>query len=73
MNKLSKEKRDQLILVGLGTLGLLVLIIYGLIHPQYGAIKKTNEEINAAQGDLQTKQDTIKLADTVSNQLADIE
>ena len=26
MNKLPKEKRDQLILVGLGTLGLLVLI-----------------------------------------------
>ena len=43
MNKLSKEKRDHLILVGLGTLVLLVLIIYGLIRPQYAAIKKINE------------------------------
>jgi hypothetical protein len=72
MNKLSKEKRDQLILVGMGTLALLILIIYGLIHPQYGAISKTNADINAARNDLKSKQDAIKMTDTVSNQLADV-
>jgi hypothetical protein len=72
MNKLSKEKRDQLILVGMGTLALLILIIYGLIHPQYGAISKIKADINIAGDDLKTKQDTIKRTDTVSNQLADV-
>ncbi len=72
MNKLSKEKRDQLILVGMGTLALLILIIYGLVHPQYGAISKINAEINTARDDLKSKQDTIKITDTVSNQLADM-
>ena len=56
MNKLPKEKRDQLILVGMGTLALLILIIYGLIRPQYAAISKINEEINAARDDLQIQE-----------------
>jgi hypothetical protein len=72
MNKLSKEKRDRLILVGMGTLALLILIIYGLVHPQYGAISKINADINAARDDLKSKQDIIKMTDTVSNQLADV-
>jgi hypothetical protein len=72
MNKLSKEKRDRLILVGMGTLALLILIIYGLIHPQYGAISKINADINAARDDLKSKQDIIKMTGTVSNQLADL-
>jgi hypothetical protein len=72
MNKLPKEKRDHLILVGLGTLALLTLIIYGLIHPQYAVIKEINKQTDAARNDLQSKKDILKLAGSVSNQLADL-
>jgi Tfp pilus assembly protein PilO len=72
MNKLPKEKRDQLILVCMGTLLLLILIVFGLIRPQYDNISAINAKINAARKDLQSKEDTIKKADTVSTQLADL-
>jgi hypothetical protein len=72
MNKLPKEKRDQLVLVGMGTLFLLVLIGFGLIRPQYGTISAINAEIIAARNQLQSMEDTVKRADTVSAQLADL-
>jgi Tfp pilus assembly protein PilO len=72
MNKLPKEKRDQLILVCMGTLFLLILIVFGLIRPQYDNISAINAKIDAARNDLQSKEDTIKKADTVSTQLADL-
>ena len=72
MNKLPKEKRDQLILVGMGALFLLILIVFGLIRPQYATISGINKEIDAKRDDLQKMEDTIKKADTVSTQLADL-
>ena len=72
MNKLTKEKRNHLILVGIGTMAVLTLIIYGLIRPQYAVVKKINAQISAARGDLQSKKDTIKTANSVSNQLAEL-
>ncbi len=72
MNKLPKAKRDQLILVGMGTLFLLILIVYGLIHPQYAAISAINSQTGAARAQLQSMTATIKKADTVSGQLADL-
>ena len=72
MNKLPKEKRDQLILVGMGTLFLLVLIGLGLIRPQYSAISAINTQINAKRDNLLKMEDTIKKADTISAQLADL-
>jgi hypothetical protein len=72
MNKLPKEKRDQLILVGIGTLFLLVLIGFGLIRPQYAAISGINTQINAARDHLQSMEDSIKRADAISAQLADL-
>jgi hypothetical protein len=72
MNKLPKEKRDQLILVGMGTLFLLILIVFGLIRPQYGTISAVNAQISAARNHLQSMEDTIKKASTVSSQLAEL-
>ncbi|HEX7577859.1 MAG TPA: hypothetical protein VF430_07480 [Verrucomicrobiae bacterium] len=72
MNKPPKEKRDQLILVCMGTLFLLILIVFGLIRPQYDNISAINAKISAARNDLQSKEDTIKKADPVSTQLADL-
>ena len=48
MNKLPKEKRDRLILVGMGTLFLLILIIFLLIRPQYAAVSDINAQINTS-------------------------
>ena len=72
MNKLPKEKRDHLILVGMGTLFLLILIGFSLIRPQYGSISTVNAQIKDARNQLQSMEDTIKKADTVSAQLADL-
>jgi hypothetical protein len=72
MNKLPKEKRDQLILVGMGTLFLLILIVFGLIRPQYGTISAVNAQISAARNHLQSMEDTIKKASAVSSQLAEL-
>ncbi|MGA2852953.1 MAG: hypothetical protein ABSE90_02310 [Verrucomicrobiota bacterium] len=58
--------------MGIGTVAVLTLIIYGLIRPQYAVVKKINAQISAARSDLQSKKDTIKTANTVSNQLAEL-
>ena len=72
MNRLPKEKRDQLVLVGMGTLFLLILICYGLIRPQYANISGINTQIDKKRTDLQKMEETIKKGDTVSTQLADL-
>lgn len=72
MNKLTKEKRDHLILVGMGTLVMLTLIIYALIRPQYAAIAHIDKQTAAARDDLQKKKDIIKTSNTVSNELAEL-
>ncbi len=72
MNKLPKEKRDHLILVGMGTLMVLVAIGYGLIRPQYATIASVNSQVNAARDKLTSMEDTIKKADTFSAQSVDM-
>jgi len=72
MNKLPKAKRDQLILVGMGTLFLLILIGLGLIRPQYATISAINAQIKAARSHLESMEDTSKKSDTISAQLADL-
>lgn len=72
MNKLPKEKRDHLILVGVGTLVALVAIGYGLIRPQYATIAAVNSNVGAARDKLQKMEDEIKKADTLATQSADL-
>jgi hypothetical protein len=72
MNKLPKAKRDQLILVGMGTLVLLVLIGLALIRPQYATISAINSKITEARSHLDSMEETSKKADTITAQLADL-
>ena len=72
MNKLPKEKRDRLILVGICTLVVLILIGFSLIRRQYGAISAINVQVEAARNNLQSMEDTIKRADIISAQVADL-
>ena len=72
MNNLPKEKRDQLILVAIGTVFLLALIGLGLIRPQYAAISEIDNNINRTHNHVQSMDDVIKKSDVISAQLADL-
>ena len=67
--KLTKEKRDQLILTCMGTLVMLVAIWYLWISPRYDAIKRYDHDIGARQSTLQEMEDTIAKAAASSEQL----
>src|SRR4051812_39533783 len=67
--KLSKEKRDQLILACVGTLILLTCIWYFWINPRYAAIKSIGHNINDKQVKLQDIQKTIADAAAAADQL----
>lgn len=72
MKKLPKEKRDHLILVCMGTLALLILIVYGLIIPQYRTIAKIRENIGNTQKKLQDMETAIKRGNTAASDLSDL-
>jgi len=69
MNKLSKEKRDKLILVCMGFGAVLLLIGLMFIRPEYAAIKSIQADTTAKQQKLANMQDTINKASTLTNAL----
>jgi hypothetical protein len=71
MNRLSKEKRNQLILVLLGTLFVLGVIGFAVIRPQYSSLDNIARTKKAELVKLQQIKDTIKKADETANKLAD--
>ena len=48
MKRISREKRNQLIIVSLVTLAVLALIYFGLIRPQYDSLSKIAKARKAA-------------------------
>jgi hypothetical protein len=72
MKKLSKEKRNQLIIVGLVTVAVLALIGFGLIRSQYSSIAQIRKDKAAADARLQNIKNTIKSADTMASELAEV-
>ncbi len=72
MNKLSKAKRDQLILVGLGTGFMLILIGFGLIRSQYATISGINSRVAAARSELDSMQASSKKASNISSQVTNL-
>jgi len=71
MNRLSKEKRDQLILVAVAMATVLGLIYFGLIRPEYNSIAKTKSQSNDAVSKLQTMEDAIKKAGATHDEMID--
>jgi hypothetical protein len=71
MNRLSKEKRNQLILVVVGTLLVLGVIGFAVIRPQYDGLANIARTKKAELVKLQQTKDTIKNADETANKLAD--
>jgi Tfp pilus assembly protein PilO len=60
MNTLPKEKRDRLILVGLGTAILLAVIYFFLVRPEYDSLARVQAKIAAATKDLEQKDKAIR-------------
>ena len=72
MNRLSKEKRNQLIMVILGTLVLLALIYFGLIGPQNNSLRRIATLQSQADTQLRQIQAAIKKSDDVTAELRDV-
>jgi hypothetical protein len=72
MNKLPKQKRDQLTLAMIFTAMFLALIYFGWIRSQDGDMSRIKNNIMAAQDKLQKIKDTIKKSADVNLKLAEI-
>lgn len=68
---ISKDKMNQLILVGVGTLAVLAVIYFMLIQSQYHSLIQIRRQTGEAQTKLQNNQDTIKRSDAVQAELID--
>ena len=70
--RLSKEKRNQLVLVAFFILAVLGVMWFELIQPRYAALKQAAESQNAAEGKLEGIQNAIKLANAVTIDLTNV-
>jgi Tfp pilus assembly protein PilO len=71
MSRISKEKRNQLIIVVLATLVVLGIIGFAVIRPQYAGLANIARTKKDELTKLQQIKDTIKKADDTANKLAD--
>ena len=72
MKRLSKEKRNQLIIVAIITAAILALIGFGLIRSQYDSLNQIKNDKKAADGRLQDIKNNIKNADAIAAELAEV-
>ncbi|HTY86690.1 MAG TPA: hypothetical protein VMB80_04435 [Candidatus Acidoferrum sp.] len=70
MKRLSKEKRNQLIIVVVATLAVLGLIYFGLIQRQYSSLEKIHKAKKEADAKLVSIRNTITNAAVVTNELS---
>jgi len=70
--KLPKEKRNQFIFTLIATVGVLALMWSYLISPRQAAFTRVSTERNAAETKLGGIQNTIKHADTITNELVNV-
>src|SRR5262245_22502876 len=71
MNKLSTEKRNQLVLTVLLTAGAIVGTSYGLIKPEYAKRETLAQARQAAEKKLQQMKHSIENADQIETQLCE--
>ena len=71
MKKLSRDKRNQLLVVGAVTVGVLALIYFALIQPQYRSLAQINNTGKDAAKKLADIKKTIANAGNLSNELAE--
>src|ERR1035438_1304175 len=68
MKRLSREKRNQLIIVILVTLAILALIGFGLIRPQRASISKIADARKVADNKLQSIKHAITNSEALANE-----
>jgi Tfp pilus assembly protein PilO len=66
------EKRNQFILVVLGTLVVLAVIYFGLIRPQYASLSRIATDKRDADTKLQQVKEAIKKSDDTAAELTDV-
>jgi Tfp pilus assembly protein PilO len=71
MNKLSKDKRNQLILIALGTVGVIAALYFLVISGQQAEIARINSSIEATAKDIDKMQQVRKSADKIEAQLTE--
>lgn len=71
MKKISRDKRNQLIIVAFVTLAVLGLIYFGLIQPQYDSLAKIAKAKKTAVDKLVSIRNTITNATVVSKDLSE--
>jgi hypothetical protein len=69
MNKLSKEKRDKLLLIALGTGGLLAALYLMVISAQNTALAEYSEKTEAAKEKLAKAERWLRMAPTIQTRL----
>jgi Tfp pilus assembly protein PilO len=69
MNTLSKDKRNQLVLVVLATAGVLAGLWFGLIRTQQQSLEALAQRKTKAEQKLQQVKQAIEMADVVEGQL----
>jgi Tfp pilus assembly protein PilO len=70
--KLSKDKRNQLILVLLCSLGVITLMWFDLIQPRYATLAGVAADQSAAESKLASIQNAIKHVDTTTAELTNV-
>ncbi len=73
MNKLSKEKRNQLVLISLATVGVIAALWFLVINAQRARISEINGKIADTAKDIEKMQQVKKAAGKVAAQLAECE
>lgn len=71
MNKLSKEKRQQLVLTGLVTLLAICGLYFGIVRAQQNSLKTLKSKTEAASQKLNLVKRSIQTADQTEQQLCD--
>jgi Tfp pilus assembly protein PilO len=72
MKRLSKEKRNQLIIVIIVTVAILALIGLGLIRSQFDSLNKIKSDKAAADSQLQKIRNIIKNADAIAIEFTEV-
>jgi Tfp pilus assembly protein PilO len=72
MKRLSKEKRNQLIIVIIVTVAILALIVLGLIRSQYESLSQIKNDKAAADKQLQNIRNIIKNAEAIDIEFAEV-
>jgi hypothetical protein len=71
MNKLSKEKRNQLIMIGLGTVGVIAALWFLVIGAQRDKIQEINGKITSTTAQIEKMQQVKKAAGKIASDLAE--